>query len=43
MLSLIEIEAQHFIQDSSRNRNVEGEIKSIEEDKAIACDMAELK
>ena len=34
-LSLIEIEAQHFIQNSLKNRNVEEEIKSREEDNSF--------
>ena len=33
---LIEIEVQHFIQNIIKNRNIEGEIKSREEDKVVA-------
>ena len=42
-MSLIEIEAQKFIQNSVKNRNREGEVKSREEDKVISCDTCKIK
>ena len=42
-MSLIEIEVQHFIQNSVKNRNGEVEVKSREEDKVIACDTCKIK
>ena len=42
-MSLIEIEAQHVIQNIVKNRNREGEDKSREEDKVLACDTCKLK
>ena len=39
----MEIEAQHFVQNIIKNRNKEGEIKSREEDKAVAQKMSRIK